>query len=431
MKRLAILLFVAAASQAHAQMDAALAEYTAHHYEEALKIYRVEAERGFGQANFMLALMYSNGEGVQRNAATAIAYATKAADAGSQEAISIIADLYASDLSGVKDLAKAIDWYRKGVALKDTNSMRRLSKLYLNGNGVPQDSARAFALIKDAADRNDVLSMHELGIMYETGQGVAKDGEKARSWYLAMQRPRFGERVSGNGDPNLYVRLANLMEKTPHSSRDLETALALFEQAATVGNGDAMYRLGAMHEAGHGVAQDYAQAAAWYERAADSGNADGMYRGGLLIARGRGVKQSEAEAMNWFIDAAKHGHAVAMRRIAHNYDQGGAVEVDHASAKNWYCNGALADAASLRAMAVTTLMPETDDGKVVTAQLAILEQCRAETSQDGTTARQLRAELAAKLGPGVLTQAANLSSQLKQAHNISTVLDGFAKLDSE
>lgn len=326
---------------AQAGMDDARVHFAKGRYAEAMKEYEIYAARGFGHADFMIATMFANGQGVARDVEMAIKHAKRAADHGAPEGFALIALLYDSDKSGIKDEKNAVEWLQKGVDISDLNSMRILATRYRDGRGVPRDLKMAHTLFERAARDDDFRSIYELGQLYERGLGVETDERVARRWYERLLSPRH--RLRNVNYLEFYVPLAGLMEKSPTSVHDLAEAASIFEDAANAGNVEAMYRLGRILELGRGRAASPDLAAIWYEKAADGGDGRANYRGGLLFKEGRGVKKDPGEALNWFQEGALRGNVQAMRAIGRALDEGVNGVSDRAMALSWFCKAAVTD----------------------------------------------------------------------------------------
>ena len=116
---------------------------------------------------------------------------------------------------------------------------------------------------------------------------------------------------------------------------DYETAVKEFLPLAKSGDHRAMYALGSMYSAGHGVAQDYAEALKWFQRAAKYGRPDAEYKIGLLYLNGLGTEKDDRKAINWFGRAAKKGYPNAQYRVGEMYAQGLGVQQDDIKAYAW------------------------------------------------------------------------------------------------
>jgi len=70
-----------------------------------------------------------------------------------------------------------------------------------------------------------------------------------------------------------------------------------------------------MYADGAGVPQDYRQAASLYQTAADLGNADAQFKLGQMHERGQGVPKNPRLADYWYRIAANQGHQGAIRKV--------------------------------------------------------------------------------------------------------------------
>ncbi|ALO45928.1 tetratricopeptide repeat protein [Pseudohongiella spirulinae] len=131
---------------------------------------------------------------------------------------------------------------------------------------------------------------------------------------------------------------------------DLETAVALFTQAADNGLAIAQYNLGVMYFTGEGVAQDYERAFHYTQMAAEQGHVNAMVNLGVLYYNQLGVKpdwmavwplslinrnRHYREAAHWYGLAAEYDHGGAQYYLATLYDNGLGVEQDLSEAYMW------------------------------------------------------------------------------------------------
>lgn len=419
MRYLLPIAFAFVTSVAHASLDTARQAYERKDYAEALSEYRVHATRGNTEAMAILSIMYLNGEGVQRDVPKAIEYANKIIQKGDNAGYNLLATMYLSPQAGVLDKEKGLAFLRAGVEKGEENAMVRYARMLLQGGEVPQDIALAYQYFEKASNRyQSITAAQFLGLMHEAGIGRPVDEGKALTWYESIQK------VTVHPVPvhvaSIYVRQAAMKLRRGHGPHDLADAVALLEEAAKSGNGEAMHRLGKLYETGRGVAQDYLAAAVLYERGADAGDAGAMYSGGLLFERGLGVKQDSAEALNWFAQAGGKGHSVASRRLAKAWDEGLIVKVNHVSAANLYCRAVFSEAAAIAHPELRIHYLETPAAQPVAEQLAILDQCPSEQPQARVSAA--RAILGRQLTPAIQAEAERLSKAMKASNNISRAL---------
>jgi len=144
--------------------------------------------------------------------------------------------------------------------------------------------------------------------------------------------------------------------------RDLEKAVTWYEKSAETGYAPAQYRLGNFYEKGHGVAADPALAAMWYEKAAANGNALAMHN--LAVLNAMGLVGSEADmptAVSWFEKAADMGVKDSQVNLGILYTKGMGVGEDLEKAYKWFAvaaKGGDADAGKKRDTIAQAMRPE-------------------------------------------------------------------------
>jgi PQQ-dependent catabolism-associated CXXCW motif protein len=121
------------------------------------------------------------------------------------------------------------------------------------------------------------------------------------------------------------------------SRKDYSAAMALFRQAAALGQTDAIKNVGLMYSLGQGVQKDYTEALKWFRKAADLGNPRALVDIGVAYDMGRGVPADSYEAMKYFRQSADKGEPIAMSNIGILYEHGrGVPAADYGEAMRWY-----------------------------------------------------------------------------------------------
>ncbi len=156
----------------------------------------------------------------------------------------------------------------------------------------------AFTLAKEAALAGDAKAHEWLGWFFDQGRGVDANLDQAVHHYRI---------AIGAGHNYARWRVGVLIDEG-RTSGTLESAVALFEQAAEEGFTNAMVSMAVMQATGRGTAQDFEGSLANYMRAAQAGNTQGMKGVGVLFALGQGVPQDSTEAGAWFMLAAVLGN---------------------------------------------------------------------------------------------------------------------------
>ena len=179
----ALVLFVGfAVPVAAGPYEDAYAAYDRGDYATALQLWRPFAEQGNADAQFYLALMYDNGQGVAQNYTTAVNWYRKAAEQGDAFAQLNLALKYVKGQGVAQNYAAAMNWYRKAADQGVAKAQFNLGLMYDNGEGVAQNYAAAANWFRKAADQGDALAQFNLGVMYFNGQGVAQNYVLAYMW---------------------------------------------------------------------------------------------------------------------------------------------------------------------------------------------------------------------------------------------------------
>ncbi len=142
------------------------------------------ADKMMPEAEELLAVMYYNGVGVERNIDEAWKYFQKGIVLENPEAL-----LYGGLClvnSGSVDAEKAqkiVKYWTKAAELGNATAMLDLGLLYHDGIHVEEDYKEAFRWFSQAADQNEPGGVFQLGLYYHDGLGVEKDIDKAISYY--------------------------------------------------------------------------------------------------------------------------------------------------------------------------------------------------------------------------------------------------------
>ena len=103
-------------------------------HNEAIKWYRKAADQGNANGQFILGLMYANGEGVpEKNIEKAIKWYRLAADQGNADAQNNLGVMYDNGVGVGEDNEKAVEWYRLAADQGNKAAVENLQAL-LNEN---------------------------------------------------------------------------------------------------------------------------------------------------------------------------------------------------------------------------------------------------------------------------------------------------------
>ena len=136
----------------------------------AIMWYRIAADNGDLTARFALGEMYSQGEGVPRNAEAAVTWFRRD-------------HTYEQTVSVPLNARPWVEFQRKKADNGDARAQFDLGWLYHHGEGVPEDAGTAAAWYRKAADRGDARAQFNLGVMCTLREGVPRNLIAAHIWF--------------------------------------------------------------------------------------------------------------------------------------------------------------------------------------------------------------------------------------------------------
>lgn len=272
--------------------------------------------RGYISSHSIMAKIYLDAIGVERDIKKGIAWLTKVAN-DDMDIANELGDVYKNmpprpDVK--RDYTKAAFWYRKTAGeacMKDkkhascftpngnarTKGRIELAKLYRDGLGVEKDPEQAFKLLLSRKK----FGKAQLGIayLYIDGVGVAKDEAKAREWF---------EKAIINSD--LDVKTMN----------------------------QAKFKLAQLYEEAEDGEHDYTRSFELYEAVINEPGVSQIarYKTAMFYLNGRGVAKNLARARNRMFAPANANYHPAMLEVAAMFENGIGGKVNNKLAADWY-----------------------------------------------------------------------------------------------
>lgn len=165
-------------------------------YDDALKLYKQEAESGNALAEYEIADLYRkglvNGKGQS-------------------------AEHYRKALTGFLEAEKSADRMKPYLQY-------RIGRMYFDGYGTNQNYAEALKWLEMSAEGGNKLAANTLAAMYREGKGTAQNPQKAAEIY----------EKNCNDNPYLAFMLAKMYLKGDEISKDLGKAFSLLNKAKTL-----------------------------------------------------------------------------------------------------------------------------------------------------------------------------------------------------
>ena len=177
--------------------------------QEALKWFRLAAEQGHAQTQFMLGRMYHGGQGVPQDYSEAVKWYRKAAEQEVPQAQFLLGQLYYGGQGIHLDYSEALKWYRKAAEQGVAQAQYNLGAMYATRQGTPQEYGQSMAQgygqvstrnyqeegvkwLRLAAKQGHMMAQSNLVLMYLYGHGVPKDLIRAYMWEIVVAAVMFG-----------------------------------------------------------------------------------------------------------------------------------------------------------------------------------------------------------------------------------------------
>lgn len=144
-------------------------------FDQALNYLAIGMSNDYLPSIRLLANMYLNGDGVDKNVDVAINLLLTAIDLGDVKSMDSLARLYYSQ----KDYLNSFKYFQMGANHDDLDSIFHLGVSYAKGLGVKQDLSQAFKYYEIGAKKLEPRSLYNLSLYYRNGIIVDQNNELA------------------------------------------------------------------------------------------------------------------------------------------------------------------------------------------------------------------------------------------------------------
>jgi TPR repeat protein len=151
---------------------------------KAVRWYRKASDQGKATGQFLLGVMYCNGQGVSQDYKEAAKWFRKAAAQGNASALSYLGVMYYGGVGVPQDYKEAAKWFRKAAAQGHANAQYNLGVMYGNGLGVPQENIRAKMWFNLSAAQGDDIAREARNRVAKrmTADQISQAQKLAREW---------------------------------------------------------------------------------------------------------------------------------------------------------------------------------------------------------------------------------------------------------
>jgi TPR repeat protein len=142
--------------------------------------------------------------GVERDTAESARLYRKAADARHVESQYVLGLMYEEGQGVPRDLSQAAWWHGKAAGQGHAGAQFSLGLLRYRGAGVPKDRASAAEWFLRAAESGNIGARFCLGLLYFRGEGVPQDHSEGARWYREAESGGSAYAGYGSGLPRYY-----------------------------------------------------------------------------------------------------------------------------------------------------------------------------------------------------------------------------------
>ncbi len=266
---------------------------TVEDYREAFKYLNLASEKGWLDADVLLAQMYRDGNGVDRSIEDYEKKLTYAAEGGHARAMSILAEAYLEGKFLEKDNEKAFYWYMRSASSGNMKSQYQVAVMLSSGIGCEKDEEAA----KQWFARYSSTALND-------SRKIAMDTMKARRIDIDISNDML-KAMSKSFHPQSMVSLAAKYESGNGFKKNTDAAISLLEKASVAG-GSPRARLAEKYLEGDGESKK--KAFDLLKSAADYGDSSAMYKLALMYKDGI-CCEADDQRYRWYMRmAAERGN---------------------------------------------------------------------------------------------------------------------------
>lgn len=240
----------------------------------------------------------------QANDLTSTGLIQKYADNGDTEAQFVLAKLYAEGQGVDQSDDQAIHWMETAARGGLAQAQFRLASWHLKGShGLLEDSEEAFEWYQLAADQNHEIAQFFVGNLLFKGDGVDQDRKLGMQWMF---------RAADNNCRRAMVRLAQIYDRGIGVPIDDAEAIKWYHKAVKFKLSYAQRALGRMYRTGEGTQVNVAESIKWYTLAAERDKVDAQFALAEIYLNGEGgTSVDKDKGLYWLRKAAKRNYRPA------------------------------------------------------------------------------------------------------------------------
>jgi TPR repeat protein len=316
--------------------------------EKSLYWGRKAGEQGNLAAQVSLGKMFFEGDTVARDPLEAAFWLHLSADFD-DDAKSLLATLYFNGHGVEKDIARAAELFRSLARKGDSEAMVQLALVLFEMERPPHDEIHGWLVRASEAGNfhaRDMLEEIESSKEFDSvpeQEGLEAEASKIEEEYRNAAAARTAEQwqaLAEAGDADTQFSYARMLEDGKFLQCDIDEAVRWYRRSAEQGHVGALWSLSKCYESGLGVEQDEEQALQLLHEAARGGSADAQLQLGWQYFFGTKVQEDRSKAFELFKAASDRFNLSALVWQGHCYQHGAGVSQDRTRACELYLKAA-------------------------------------------------------------------------------------------
>jgi enhanced entry protein EnhC len=288
-------------------------------HQEAFQMLSRQAMYGHTQALFKLALLYENGDGVEKNKEKAFSMFMKAAELNHLKSEYMVGVYYLKGWVVNKNNRIAMQWLRKAALHGNANAQLLLGNIYEYGlhdndptQTVKKDLTRARAMYSLAAQNHIPEAQYQLAQMYASGLFNPTNNHKIQNKNLKIAYQLYLNAAKA-GMEKAKIYLAYFYAARNESEIKHTYAYNIANKFSAIRNHDAELLLAILYDRGLGVQKNHRAALTIYRSLAKDDNVFANFMLGTYYYL---HDKNNQRAKDYLVKAAEQGIAYAQYNLA-------------------------------------------------------------------------------------------------------------------
>ncbi len=278
---------------------------------------------------YLMALMYMKGQGVEQDYFKAFNTFTLASENGYLHSDYYLGNMYYYGLGVQQDYIMAFNYYFKASEGKDSYADYRIAKMYLKGQGVEANIKKAAMYLMNAGEKI-AMAKYDLASLFEHNQDMFNADSTQIYTLYRVALEELTEQDNDIHDAFTETRIANMYLFGKGTEINIDKAVEFLDKASKQNNPDASYQLAFIYSSDKYNLLDEDKANSYYKQAKDgyetaekeNENSTAEYRLGLIYLNGLGTETDINKAVEWLDKSAGNMNSSAAYKLAQIYEQG-------------------------------------------------------------------------------------------------------------